>query len=62
MMLLPIFLYTYKYNLTREDYKTLSFCYGVSKVFALLGRYLVVTGSCLALEDGANRLSRSITN
>lgn len=49
-MLLPIFLYTY--NLTRGDYETLSFCYGVNEVFALLGRYTVVIGSCLALEIG----------
>jgi hypothetical protein len=59
-MLLPIFLYTY--NLTRGDYETLSFCYGVNEAFALLGHYAVVIGSCLALEDWANRLSRSITN
>jgi len=59
-MLLPIFLCTY--NLTRGDYKTLSFCYGVNKVFALLEHYAVVINSCLALEDGANRLSQSITN
>ena len=59
-MLLPIFLYTY--NLTRGDYETWSFCYGVNEVFALLGHYAMVIGSCLALEDGANGLSQSITN
>ena len=53
-MLLPIFLYIY--NLTRGVYETLSFCYGVNEVFALLGCYAVVIDSCLALEDGANRL------
>jgi len=60
MFLLPIFLYTY--NLTRGDYETSSFCYGVNKVFALLVRFAVVIDSCLNLEDGANRMPQSITN